>query len=172
MVLARVGGRAHRCTGTETRGTSVRSAPSAGSCCPSDGNTQTNRPRTRVSRDCLSLTLAGTAMAACVPLPLVRINGPSSTFAADAVLCCLHWSCRMCMRTAPLGRVETHNTRVLRPHSAARCHALRERRLHRVASAACRTHPPPPPPPPVHPVALIGTSLARSARPGVRICLR
>ena len=172
MVLARVGGRAHRCTGTETRGTSVRSAPSAGSCCPSERNTQTNKPpRTRVGRDGLSQALAHSD-GSVRPLPLVRINGPSSTFAADAVLCCLHWSCRMCMRTAPLGRVETHNTRVLRPHSAARCHALRERRLHRVASAACRT-------PAAAAAAAAGASgrahrhvASCSARPGVRICLR
>ena len=129
----------------------------------------TNKPpRTRVSRDCLSQTLAGTAMAACVPCRLCAsmAHPPRS----QPMLCCAFCTGHVVCVCAPhrAGRVETHNTRVLRPHSAARCHALRERRLHRVASAACRTHPPPPPPPPVHPVALIGTSPA--ARPG-RVCV-
>jgi hypothetical protein len=173
MLLARVGGRAHRCTGTETRGTSVRSAPSAGSCCPSERNTQTNKPpRTRVSRDCLSQTLAGTAMAACVPCRLCAsmAHPPRS----QPMLCCAVCTGHVVCVCAPhrAGRVEIHNTRVLRPHSAARCHALRERRLHRVASAACRT-------PAAAAAAAAGASgrahrhvASCSARPGVRICLR
>jgi hypothetical protein len=62
----------------------------------------TNKPPAHASQSRLSVANACRHSDGSVrPLPLVRINGPSSTFAADAVLCCLHWSCRMCMRTAP-----------------------------------------------------------------------